>query len=213
MDITRRGFAARAAAFGGLALGGGAAASLWPNAARAEAQLNEDGLHVEPWFLQQSFLVLEDELSDSAAAGKRFAVVWEQKGCPYCREMHLVNFAKPQITDYVKQHFNILQLNIWGSRRVTDFDGEELGERELARKWQVNFTPTIVFLPESPDAAQGKSGRDAEVARMPGYFKPFHFLAMFQYVEDKAYRNSSFQKFLKEKVAGLKAEGKSLDAW
>lgn len=212
MDVSRRGFAAGAAAFGGLAVAGGTAATLWPLAARAET-LNEDGLHVEPWFLQQSFLVLQDELADSAAAGKRFAVVWEQKGCPYCREMHLVNFAKPEITDYVKQHFNILQLNIWGARKVTDFDGQVIGERELARKWQVNFTPTIVFLPADPAAAHGKSGRDAQVARMPGYFKPFHFLSMFQYVNDKAYKDESFQKFLKQKVARLKAEGKNPEAW
>lgn len=213
MDITRRGFGARLAAAGGLALTGAAGSLLRPGPALADAPVNEDGLHYQPWFLTQSFLVLEEDLADSAAEGKRFAVVFEQKGCPYCKEMHLVNFAKEQVTSYVKEHFNILQLNIWGSRIVTDFDGEELGERELARKWQVNFTPTIVFLPEDPAAASGKTGRDAEVARMPGYFKPFHFLSMFEYVNEKAYAEESFQRFLQHKFERLEAEGKKPDVW
>lgn len=212
MDITRRDFGSQLAAAGGLALTGAAGSLLYPGAAHAAA-VNEDGLHYQPWFLTQSFLVLQEDLADSAAAGKRFAVVFEQKGCPYCREMHLINFAKQQVTSYVKQHFDILQLNIWGSRIVTDFDGEELEERDLARKWQVNFTPTIVFLPEDPAAVSGKTGRAAEVARMPGYFKPFHFLSMFEYVYDKAYAEDSFQRFLQHKFERLEAEGKKPEVW
>ena len=25
-------------------------------------------------------------------------MIFEQKGCPYCREMHTVNFAEPEVT-------------------------------------------------------------------------------------------------------------------
>lgn len=159
------------------------------------AILTDDGLYRQSWFLD-SFLDLSEDLEEAAANGKRFAVMWEQKGCPYCQETHLVNFAQPAIQDFVRDNFEILQLNLFGSRKVTDFDGEELEERQLARKSGVAFTPTVQFFPN--DAAQvSGGGKAAEVVRMPGYLQPPHFLAMFQFVRDKAYLNSSFRKYLK----------------
>ena len=59
----------------------------------AEAILTDDGLYRQPWFLE-SFLELADDLEGAAANGKRFAIMWELRGCPYCRETHLVNFAQ-----------------------------------------------------------------------------------------------------------------------
>ena len=84
--------------------------------------LTDDGLYRQPWFLE-SFLELGDDLQGATNAGKRFAIMWELRGCPYCRETHLVNFARPDIEEFVKANFEILQLNIIGSRKVTDFDG------------------------------------------------------------------------------------------
>ncbi len=99
--------------------------------AHAAAVLTDDGLYRQPWFLD-SFLELADDLDGAAKSGKRFAVMWELKGCPYCRETHLVNFARPDIEDYVKTNFEVLQLNIIGSRKVKDFDGSD-HSREGAR--------------------------------------------------------------------------------
>jgi thioredoxin-related protein len=162
----------------------------------AEPKLGEDGLYKQEWFLE-SFLILPEDLEDASAAGKRFAVMWELKGCPYCRETHFVNFADPAIEDYIRQNFEVLQLNILGSRLVTDFDGEELPERDLAAKYAVRFTPTFQFFPASLDAIDG-AGPEVEVARMPGYFKPDHFLAMFRYVADQAYDEMGFKDFLRQ---------------
>ena len=186
------------------------AAAALPVAGWAAVEINDDGLHVQPWFME-TFLDMREDLQETSGAGKRFAVIWEQKGCPYCKEMHEVNFAKQEISSFVKQHFGVLQLNLWGSRTVTDFDGEELEERALARKWRVNFTPTIMFFAET--AAEGKMGADLEVARMPGYFKPFHFISMFEFVEQKAYAELNFQRFLQRKFDELKAKGVKVDVW
>jgi thioredoxin-related protein len=108
----------------------GAASLVATSAQRAQAEgpiLTDDGLYKEPWFLE-SFLDLADDLEGARKEGKRFAVMWELKGCPYCKETHFVNFAQPRISDYVKTNFEVLQLNIIGSRRVTDFDGAELSD-------------------------------------------------------------------------------------
>lgn len=192
----------------GLAAGLGVARAATP----AQAVPGEDGLYTQPWFMQ-TFLDLREDLAEAAAQGKRFAVLWEQRGCPYCREMHLVNLAKPTVRDYIRDNFGMLQLNLWGSREVTDFDGKVLEERELARRWRVNFTPTIQFFPADLAAAGNRPGVDLEVARMPGYFKPFHFLSMFEFVRSGAYADGNFQRFLQDKFAELKAKGVDPAVW
>ena len=105
-------------------------------AARARAEqpiLTDDGLYKQSWFLE-SFLDLADDLEGARKEGKRFAIMWELRGCPYCKETHLVNFAQPRISDYVRANFEVLQLNIIGSRKVTDFDGQELSEKADGRQ-------------------------------------------------------------------------------
>jgi thioredoxin-related protein len=196
---------------GSLAAGVSAVSSNWSRAL-ASAEIGDNGLHIQDWFLE-SFLDLGEDLGEAAGNGRHFAVLFEQAGCPYCRELHEVNLERPTIVTYLKQNFEILQLDLWGSRAVTDFDGEEMEERALARKWQINFTPTIVFFPKDTAAVAGKSGRQAQIARMPGYFKPFHFLSMFEYVRDGRTADQSFQRYLQDKLARIKAEGGEADVW
>lgn len=159
-------------------------------------KLTEDGLYTQPWFLE-SFLDLTEDLETAAAEGKHFAVMWELKGCPYCKETHFTNFADPEINTFVRDNFVILQLNLIGSRRVTDFDGEERSEKEIAEKYGVRFTPTFQFFPETAQGLAEKSGAAREIARMPGYFRPEDFLAMFRYVRSGAVKTEDFRSFLK----------------
>jgi len=177
-----------------------------------EPTLNDDGLYTQSWFVE-TFLDLKDDLKEATASGKRLALIFEQRGCPYCKETHAVNFADPAINAYIRDNFTIIQLNLYGARTVTDFDGQQLEERAFARKLGVVFTPTIVFLPESDAGKPGRNARDLEVMRMPGYFKPFHFVSMFEYVRTKAYETEHFQKWLQAKAERLRAEGKEVTLW
>ncbi len=177
------------------------------------AVVGDNGLHVQPWFLD-SFMYLQEDLTAAADSGKNLAVLFEQRGCPYCREMHEVNLANEKIVNYVRKNFDILQLDMWGNRKVTDFDGTEYDEKDLARAWRVQFTPTIVFFPRDPETVIGKSGFDAEVARMPGYFKPFHFISMFEYVHEGAYAEEpSFQRYLQAKFKRMEERGEKPEIW
>ena len=187
---TRRNFLLAAAS---LTLLGGARAG-------AEAILTDDGLYKEPWFIE-SFLELADDLEGARKEGKRFAISWELKGCPYCKETHLVNFAQPRIADYVRTNFAVLQLNIVGSRKVTDFDGSVLSEKELAAKYNVRFTPTFQFFPEQAEPLKALPAQEREIVRAPGYLRPEDFLAMFRYVREKAYESKSFRDFVKESAS------------
>ncbi len=186
----------------GLALPGLAA-----DADRVEPVLNDDGLYTQEWF-HESFLDLAEDLEEAAADGKRLAVVFEQKGCIYCTKVHTDILSVRRINDYVRENFYVVQLNLWGDREVTDFDGEVLSEKKLARKWGVTFTPTIMFFPDSLAELDGKSGRDIEVARMPGAFEKITFLSMFEWVRDERYLGDEhFQKYVMQKVEEARASG------
>jgi thioredoxin-related protein len=177
-------------------LAGLAAATAINSPAFAQAILTEDGLHRQPWFID-SLLELPDDLAAATANKKRFAILWELRGCPYCIKMHEVNFAKPEIATFIKDHFDVLQLNFIGAREVTDFDGQKLSEKRLAAKYGVRGTPTLQFFPDNPAALIGKKPWDREVARLQGYTEPAPFLGTFRYVAERAYEKGSLSDFLK----------------
>lgn len=209
MFISRRQMIACAAGSGLAAAAGSAFDAL---AAGTEPKVGDDGLYKQPWF-HQSFLDLRDDIKEASEAGKMFAILFEQRGCPYCKETHRVNFADPETVNYITENFVLLQLDLWGPRKVTDFDGKEMGERELAQRWRVSFTPTIVFFPADANAVLGKNGRAAEAWRLVGYWKPFHFLSTFEFVRSGEYKDTNFQRFLQAKADRMRAQGKKVDLW
>ncbi|MBI3435595.1 MAG: thioredoxin fold domain-containing protein [Proteobacteria bacterium] len=164
--------------------------------AAAAPVLGEDGLYHQPWFIE-SFLELGDDIETARKAGKRLAVIWELKGCPYCKETHFVNFARPDIAAYIKANFDVLQLNMIGARMVTDVDGTQISEKALAGKYGVRFSPTVQFFPESAAGLRDKPVKEREVARATGYLRPDDFLAMFRFVRERAYVGGSFRDFLR----------------
>lgn len=169
--------------------------------------VGDDGLYKQDWFID-SFLDLKEDHAEAVANGKGLIILFEQRGCPYCKELHRVNFAKNEIRDYINKNFNVLQLDIWGSRTVTDFDGKEYEERDLARAWRVTFTPTMVFYSKNKSPT-----KDGESARLPGYFKPFHFLSMLEFVSEGKFEDQHFQRFLQDKFKKIEAEGKKPEVW
>jgi len=199
--IRRRSFLAMTAALSALSV---------TSQIRAEVKIGDDGLHKQDFFLD-SFLEMSADLEEAAAQGKGLIILFEQRGCPYCRELHGVNFERPEIVEFISENFLTVQLNLWGDREVVDFDGEAFSEKDLAAKWYVNFTPTTIIIP--PEAVGAKSVREATAFTMPGYFKPFHFLSSLEYVSSGAFRDQGFQRFLQAKADRLTADGIEVDIW
>ena len=155
----------------------------------------DDGLFHQAWAVT-SFLDLREDFAEAKAAGKRFAVIFEQRGCVYCRKMHTEVLAQRYINDYVRENFAILQLDLFGAREVTDFDGKKLTEAKLAERWGVMFTPTIVFLKDELPADKAVWGQPLEVVRMSLGFGGFTFYDLFTWVRAKVYeQDRNFQRF------------------
>ncbi|MBW4963613.1 thioredoxin family protein [Sulfitobacter sp. CW3] len=162
-------------------------------------ELGDDGLHKTDW-MRDTFKDLREDLAEANAEGKRLMLTVEQRGCIYCTKMHQEVFPLPNIDSYLKEHYFVVQINMFGDVEVTDFDGESLPEKDMVRKWGMMFTPTLVFLPE--DVAEGQTAAQAAVATVPGAFGPGTTFNMLQWVVDKEYEGDEpFQKYLARKMA------------
>ncbi|ADH88297.1 conserved hypothetical protein [Ancylobacter novellus DSM 506] len=167
----------------------GASAALLPlGRARAATRLGDDGLYVQDWYVE-SFLDLAEDEAAAKAKRKILALQWSQRGCPLCKRLHTDYFADAAIEAYVREHFDVVHLDIYGSREVTDFGGQTLSEKALAGRYAVRATPTFQFF-------AARDGKVAEVARMPGLLPKPEFLAMFRYVEAGAYESAGFEAWM-----------------
>ena len=169
---------------------------------------DENGMYKQKWE-GESFLDLREDLAEATKSGKRLLVVFEQKGCIYCKKFHTEIMSKKYINDYVRENFVLLQINLWGDREVTDFDGKALNEKKLASRWGVINTPTAFFMPENLTGKEGKYGRQLAVypAFFPGAFGPLTTFDTFTWIKIKGYETDiNFQRFhirrLKERGLG-----------
>lgn len=170
------------------------------------ATLGEDGLHKQPWFTI-TFKDIAEDIETASDEGKRLALVFEQRGCIYCKAMHEKLLSDPEVTDYIKEHFMVVQYNMFGDEEVIDIDGEELTEKTAARKWGYVFTPTIVFLPD--EIPEDGTVADSAVATMPGSFGKWTFLNMFRWVNEKGYESDEhFQKYHARIINELRDQGR-----
>lgn len=173
------------------------------------AEIGEDGLHKQDWFAL-TFRDVAEDIETAKEEGKRLVMVFEQRGCIYCAKMHEDLLSDPEVSDFIKANFKVVQYNMFGDEEVTDLDGDVLTEKTAARKWGYVFTPTLVFLPEQ--APEGKTVAEAAVATMPGAFGKWTFLNMFKWVAEKGYESDEhFQKYHARIINELRAEGR-LDA-
>jgi len=155
----------------------------------AKPEKGDNGLYIQPWFVD-GFLDLREELEQAEENDKQFVVFWEQAGCSYCKKMHEINLRIPGIVSYITENFRVIQLDMRGSRQVTDVDGEALSEKKLARKYGILYTPTIQFFPKRVKEINGKTGKDAEAKRFIGYLPPLAYLNAFFFTYEKIYETN-----------------------
>jgi len=137
------------------------------------------------WF-KLSFLELADDLDEATSADKRLMLLFHQDGCPYCNAFVERNLSQKDIEETLKTKFDVIEFNLWGDREVVSFDGNTYIEKDFAKRLNVQFTPTILFLTE-----EGKLS-----LRLNGYSDPDRFRLALQYVQEKMEAEKSFADFL-----------------
>jgi thioredoxin-related protein len=145
--------------------------------------------HHQDWFKASTFDLREDQKA-ATKEGKMLVLLWEQKGCTYCKQMHEVAFQYGEIVNLAKNNFYFIQMDLRGDRMFVDFKGEKKSEAEIAKALRVTFTPTTQFLNDD----------SKEAFRMPGYADPPIFKAVYEYVIEKGYEKDTFKDWVKKKV-------------
>lgn len=159
------------------------------------AEMGDDGLHKEPW-MRDTFKDLREDLAEANAEGKRLVVMVEQRGCIYCKKMHEEVYPDPALSAYIEENFFVVQMNLHGNDTATDFDGQEMEQSAMMRKWGILFTPTVLYFPE--EVPEGVPAPQAAVAMMPGAFGKGTTLDMFTWVKEKRYaldNGEDFQRY------------------
>jgi thioredoxin-related protein len=163
----------------------GATLFVFARAATALAQQRAPQPIEAPKWFSDSFLDVRDDLRDASAAGRRLVVYFAQDGCPYCAKMMVTSFSQRRIVEKMRRHFVAIALDIWGAREVTWLDGAVMTEKELARRLDVQFTPTLLFFDARGDV----------VARLNGYYPPHLFDAALDYAAAER-RNETLGAYL-----------------
>ena len=88
-------------------------------------------------------LVVELRLADSQKLP--VMLVFSREDCPYCRLLEQEFLQPMRISGDYEQRISIRTLEI-DHQRVLDFDGQVISGVALANRYQVELTPTILFL-------------------------------------------------------------------
>ena len=175
--------------------------SLFLLAAKQKQELSagmvNPGYHDKPAWFKLSFLDIREDIAEAAKQKKRVLLYFYQDGCPYCKKLLDDNFGQRAIAKKTQQYFDVIAINMWGSKEVTDLNGKLTNEKDFAASLKVQYTPTLLFFNK-----QGKV-----VMRVNGYYFPHKFNALLDYVGNKMESTLSFRQYLR-KTAPAKASTK-----
>lgn len=142
--------------------------------------LGDDGLHKPDW-LKNSFKVLAEDNHEAAGQGRHLLLMVEQRGCIYCARLHNEVLTDPRMDRLIRDHFDVIQVDLFGGTDLTDTDGEVLTEKRAAAKWGVSVTPTLILLPSALPLE--KDAARAAMAVIPGVLDADDLLAVLEWAQ------------------------------
>ncbi|MDH5391576.1 MAG: thioredoxin fold domain-containing protein [Gammaproteobacteria bacterium] len=154
------------------------------------------GFHEKPEWFKNSFLDLNEDISEAKEAGKKLIVFFYQDGCPYCKKLLDDNFSQKSIADKTRKNFDLVAVNMWGDNELV-FRKNTYTEKTFSETAKVMYTPTILFFDEKANI----------VLRMNGYYQPGKFEAALDYVRLNKFKNQKFSEYVAE-VSPPSAKGK-----
>lgn len=132
---------------------------------------------------------------------KPLLVMFEQKDCPACDELHLDILKRKESIDLL-EGFDVVLLDMWASTPLQTPTGRQSTASAWARALNVQYAPTLVMF----DSAGG------EVFRTDAWLRTFHVQSALDYVLSGAYREQpSFQRYVQSRADALETQGVHID--
>lgn len=139
--------------------------------------------------------------NDLSQHEKPLLVMFEQKKCKTCDELHL-DIGKRKESIELLSRFNVVVLDMWSSQEIITPSGNKLKIRDWAKQLDVKYAPSLLFFDE-----QGK-----EIFRSDAYLKAFHTQTVMDYVASGAYKTqSNFQRYVDARADHLREQGIEVD--
>ena len=135
------------------------------------------------------------------ATDKYRMMMFEQKQCKTCDELHL-DILKRRESEQLIRQFEVAVLDIWSDEKMIRPDGKSVKIKDWAKELNIQYAPSMVFL--NP---QGE-----EVFRIEAYLKSFHVQSVMDYVASKAYQTQpNFQRYIDARADRLREMGIEVD--
>ena len=163
------------------------------------AATNIPQVQAKSGLIDEKFLKRTDDLkrlaNDAKNNSKGVALLFTQKQCASCVELHEEIFSDAAIVARLTEKYTVTRINVIGRDEMHDLSGKKVQETKLADALGVRYTPTIIFLDQS-----GK-----EIIRYESYLKRQDFEGLLKFVTTDAWRQAlSFQDWLRDEYYGAK---------
>lgn len=140
---------------------------------------------------------LQKSLKKANNNGKHLLVMFEQKKCLTCDELHL-DILKREQSIALLTGFDVVVLDMWSGEMITTPTGEKMKIRDWAKKLDVKYAPSLLYFDDKGD----------EVFRMDAYLKAFHTQSAMDYISSNAYKTqSNFQRYIDQRADRLREQG------
>ncbi len=147
-------------------------------------------LHQDASYLRPPYRFAEREQT------KPLLVMFEQKDCGPCDELHEDILKRPESRELLRQ-FDVALLDMWADTPVQTPSGRETTVAEWSRALNVQYAPTLIMFDQG-----------SEAFRTEAYLKAFHIQSSLDYVLSGAYRSQpSFQRYIQKRAEALEAQG------
>ena len=154
-----------------------------------------------PTWFKQSFLDLQEDLSDARKAGKRGVIIFfSQKNCNHCQAFLDTTFNDPAVQQRVRKNYDVISLDIFNDLELTDIDGSVLSIKDFAEAQRARLTPTLLFY----------GVENTRLLKIIGFYPPEKFNRVLDYIEGGHYQREKFSQFLRGESAKTVGESQNI---
>ena len=154
-----------------------------------EGKLSGGSMHEVPEWFKESFLDISEDVSEADANNKHFMIFMDLEGCPYCSKMLNENFiAQNKTSEFIKKYFDVINIDVKGSREISWDKDTTLTEKALAEKLEIQYSPTILFFNKNKEV----------VVRINGYRNKDDFKYILEFVQGKYYEQMTLSQYLEK---------------
>lgn len=162
--------------------------------AGAGARQTEGKLHTDVATMQSPY-------DFSKSSDNHRLVMFEQKQCKECDELHLDILQRDESKQQLKK-FDVAVLDMWSEDKLIRPDGQKVAVKDWARDLNIQYAPSLVYFDP-----QGN-----EVFRSDGYLRAFHVQSIMDYVSSGAYKEQpNFQRYIDNRAHDLREQGIEVD--